>query len=80
MALKTIKNVEDAVWYKFKTLAVKNRLGMGELLGKMISTYEKETTKFWKEVFEGEKLLTEKEAQEMQAHVKDLRKMRGFRQ
>ncbi|MBI4918345.1 hypothetical protein HY837_00305 [archaeon] len=80
MTVKTIKNVDEGVWYKFKNLAVKNRVGMGELLGKMVNTYERDATKFWKEIFEGERLLSEKEAQELQTHVKVFRKEYGFRQ
>ena len=79
MSLKTIKNVDEKTWYKFKTLATKNRLSMGKLLNHMIDSYESESKKFWKEILEGEKILSDKEADALLEHSKQLRKEYGFR-
>jgi len=79
MALKTIKNVDEKTWYKFKTLAVKNRLPMGKLLAHMIDSYELESKRFWKEILDGEKILSDKEADELLEHSKNIRKEYGFR-
>ncbi len=46
MALKTIKNVDDETWHKFKVLSVKNHIPMGKLLKKMIYTYESDSKEF----------------------------------
>ncbi|MBI2564410.1 hypothetical protein HYV79_00265 [Candidatus Woesearchaeota archaeon] len=79
MTLKTIKNVDEETWYRFKTLAVKNKLVMGKLLEKMIISYESESNKFWKEVLEGDKILSDKEAKDLSEDLEKLRKEHGFR-
>lgn len=79
MALKTIKNVDEETWYRFKTLAVKNRINMGKLLEKMIREYESKSDKFWKEVLECDKILSDKEAKELLQNTDKLRKEHGFR-
>jgi len=79
MTTKTIKSVDDEVWYKFRFLAVKNRLGMGKLLGEMINEYEFKSKEFWKDILEGERLLTDKEASELLSEIKKSRKEHGFR-
>ncbi len=80
MNVKTIKNVDEKTWYEFKKLSVKTRLNMSKLLEKMISTYEAQSTNFWKDVFEGEKLISDSEAELLQEHTKNLRRYPGFRQ
>lgn len=79
MTTKTIKGVDDEIWYKFRSLAVKNRIGMGKLLGELINEYEPKSKEFWKEVLEGEKILTDKEATELLNEVTRSRKEHGFR-
>ncbi len=79
MVIKTIKNVDEETWYKFKKLAVKNRIEMGELLNKMIKEYELKSDKFWKDILYSRKILSDKEAEFLLNHTKILRKEPGFR-
>ncbi|MBS3174805.1 hypothetical protein J4440_02905 [Candidatus Woesearchaeota archaeon] len=79
MTTKTIKGVDDDTWFRFKSLALKNRMDMGKLLGEMIKEYESKSSEFWKDVLYGEKLLNEKEAEELIKETVKLRKEHGFR-
>jgi hypothetical protein len=80
MTIKTIKNVDDSTWYRFKKLAVRQRLGMGALLQKMVNEYESKSQAFWKDIFEGERILTDAEADRILKEVAMSRKDRGFRE
>ena len=79
METKCIKDVDEETWREFKTLAVKNNLKMAVLLKIMIKEFEKNNRKFWDEILYGEKLMTDKEAEEMIKITKEIRKERGFR-
>jgi len=79
METKCIKNVDEETWREFKTLAAKNNLKMAVLLRIMIKEFEKNNKKFWNEVLDGEKLMSDKEADEMIKITKEFRKERGFR-
>jgi len=79
METKCIKDVDEETWREFKTLAVKNNIKMAVLLKIMIKEFEKNNRKFWDEILYGEKLMTDKEAEEMIKITKDIRKERGFR-
>ena len=79
METKCIKDVDEETWREFKTLAVKNNLKMAVLLKIMIKEFEKNNRKFWDEILYGEKLMTDKEAEEMIKITRDFRKERGFR-
>lgn len=79
METKCIKDVDEETWREFKTLAVKNNIKMAVLLKVMIKEFEKNNRKFWDEILYGEKLMTDKEAEEMIKITKEIRKERGFR-
>ncbi len=80
MGLKTIKGVREEKWAEFKGLAVKNRMPMGKLLENMIDEYSKNSVKeFWDRILNGEKILSDKEADELHKTVKSLRRDHGFR-
>ena len=79
METKCIKDVDEETWREFKTLAVKNNIKIAVLLKIMIKEFEKNNRKFWDEILYGEKLMTDKEAEEMIKITKDIRKERGFR-
>jgi hypothetical protein len=77
--IKTIKNVDDETWHKFKMLAAKDNIEMGNLLKSMIKNYEDKSNNIWKEIFEVEKIITDKEAEILLKRSKEIRKEYGFR-
>ena len=79
MALKTIKNVEEETWHEFKTLTVRSHLTMGELLKKMLESYESNSKNFWNEILAGNKILSDKDVEEIKSDIKLIREEHGFR-
>jgi len=79
MAVKTIKDVDEKTWRKLRTMSIENNIKMGTLLKTMTEDYEKRSGVFWKAVLEGEKILSDKEADEIRAVTESLRKEPGFR-
>ena len=79
MALKTIKNVDDETWHRFKVLSVKNHIPMGKLLKKMIANYESESQEFWKTVLSGEQILSSEDIKEMKKDIAWIREEKGYR-
>ena len=65
MGLKTIKGVDEKTWNEFKSLAAKRGIRMGKLLEHMIDSYVKDSRHKWEILLNGEKLLSEEEANEM---------------
>jgi len=80
METKCIKYVDEETWKKFKNLAEKNKINMSVLLGVMVNEFEKSNRKFWDEILNWNKLLTDEEADEMIKITKEFRKERGFRE
>ena len=80
MEVKTIKGVDEETWREFKTLAAKNNVKMSSMLRIMIKEFEKNNKDFWNEILNGEKLMSNKEAEEMKIITMRLRKERGFRE
>ncbi len=80
METKCIKYVNEETWKKFKNLAEKNKINMSVLLGIMVNEFEKSNRKFWDEILNWNKLLTDEEADEMIKITKEFRKERGFRE
>jgi len=79
MEVKTIKGINETTWAEFKSLAAKKRVTMGELLKMMVEEYSKNSEEFWDSILNGEKNLSEKEAEEMLSISKKIRKKKGFR-
>lgn len=79
MDVKTIKGVDDETWMKFKVLAAKKRLTMGRLLGDMIDSYDKHAEETWEKILNSGKILSDKEAEELERDVKKIRKAKWFR-
>jgi len=80
METRSIKNVDEETWKKFKTMADKNNINMSDLLKIMIKKFEKESEKFWNEILNGQKNLSEDEAEKMMGIVRESRKEYGFRE
>lgn len=79
MSTKTIKDVNEKTWRTLRMLSAEQNVKMGKLIEKMAEVYEKRSKEFWKAILEGEKILTDKEAEELKSVVKNLRKEYGFR-
>lgn len=80
MGLKTIKGVREEKWSELKSMAAKNRVPMGKLLENMIEAYSKHTEEVWRRILKGEKILSDKEAEEMKKHISELRKEKWFKE
>lgn len=79
MTTKTIKDVNEKTWRKLRLLSTEYNMKMGSLLEKITEDYEKRGREFWKFVLDGEKILSDREAEELKSVSKALRNERGFR-
>ena len=79
MSTKTVKNVDEKTWRKLRMMSAEYDIRIGELIERMTEDYEKRSRDFWKTILEGEKILTDKEAEELKSVVTALRKEKGFR-
>ncbi len=79
MENKCIKNVDEETWKDFRALAIKNNIKMSILLKIMVNEFEKNNRKFWNEILNHKKTLTDEEANDIEIIVKKMRKERGFR-
>lgn len=77
--IKTIKGVSREVWIRFKELAVKKSMKMGDLLENMVSEYEKNAEDIWNIILDSGKILSDKEADDLKKITVKLRKGKGFR-
>ena len=77
--VKTIKGIDAETCLKFKLLAIKRRTTMGELFETMLKEYEKNASYFWKDILKGERIISDKEAEEMHKISRKIRKEWGFR-
>jgi len=80
MEIKTIRNVDEETWRNFKMLASKLGLSMSILLKMMVKEFGKNNKKFWRELFNIGKLLSDEEAEDMIKISERLREERGFRE
>jgi hypothetical protein len=79
METKCIKDIDEETWREFKSLAAKNNLRMAGLLKVMVKEFEKNNTKFWDNILNNKKILTDKEAEDLEKITKKGRKEKGFR-
>ncbi len=79
MSIRTIRGIDRDKWLRFKELAARKRVSMGDLFENMVEEYEKKTEEFWDEILSGERRISDKDAEDMHKSVKELRKERGFR-
>ncbi len=75
--VKTIKDISDETWVEFKDLAAKHNVKLAEFFRVLVEEHEKKD--FWAEVLEGRKILSEKEAEELEKVIVSVRKEYGFR-
>ena len=77
--VKTIKDVDEEAWLEFKSIAVRNKMKMGKLLGKMVENYKEKSRTFWDDILKGPPALSKEEGEAMLDAVKNIRKEYGFR-
>ncbi len=77
--IKTIKDIDDESWAEFKSLAARNKMKLGSFFRMLLGEYEKTSKFFWKDILYCEKILTDKEAEDMENIIKEVRKEYGFR-
>jgi hypothetical protein len=80
MDIKTIRGADEDTWRRFKILAAKTGVSMATLLKAMVKEFEKSSRKFWRELLEEEKLLSNEEAEDMLKISREIRVMKGFRE
>ncbi|MBI4140703.1 hypothetical protein HY485_02585, partial [Candidatus Woesearchaeota archaeon] len=78
--VKTIKDVDNETWARFKELASENNSNMGPFFKTMLKEYEKTTKIFWKDILTRDKILSDKEAEEFGEITKNVREEYGFRE
>ena len=79
MMIRTIKGIENDKWMKLKILAAKRNVALGRLVEIMIEDYSNRADAVWNKILSGEKIISEKEAEEFSKEIIRLRKNRGFR-
>ena len=76
--VRTIKNVDEDTWNELKFISKRNKMHMGKTIKLMINEY-KNRNKFWDNVLNNKKILSDKEAEDMIESAKEIRKEKGFR-
>ena len=77
--LKTVRNVNESTWAEIKSIAARHRISIETLLDRMVKDYDKHSNEIWSKILNPEKILSDKEANEMHSIVVKLRKEYGFR-
>jgi len=77
--VKTIKDIDEETWSEFKSMAAKNKLRLGSFFKIVLKEYKKTEEVFWKGILDGEKILSEKESEDIENIIKNIRKDKGFR-
>lgn len=77
--IKTIKDVEETTWTDFKSMAAKNDVKLGVFFKTIVNEHKKTSASFWKTIFHEEKILSDKEAEDIERVTKAVRKEYGFR-
>ncbi len=79
MESKTIKGISKERWILFKTLATKKNLTLGRLFEIMVEEYAKRADFVWRKILSGEKIISDREAKELEKITRKVRKEAGFR-
>ena len=78
MVTKTVKGISPEAWAKLKSLAARKSTKIGKLIEEMTKYYDTRADEVWDMVLSGKKLLTDKEAEDMEKAIKDHKKERWF--
>jgi hypothetical protein len=79
MEIKTIKGISREKWRRFKEIAAKKDLSLGSMFEVMLEEFSRRGDGVWDIILSGEKIISDKEAEELTREIKRLRKERGFR-
>ncbi len=79
MTLKTIKGINEDSWLEFKSIAARNGMNMGTLFEQMLEEYKKKPEEAWKVILHSGKILSDKDAKEMEKITRKTREEYGFR-
>jgi len=79
MVTKTIKNIDEEDWNRFKSHAARANVSLGTYFKVMLEESEEKTREFWDIIFSQKRLLDEEEAEMLEKEVERLREERGFR-
>lgn len=77
--VKTIKGIDEETWAEFKGFAARNKVKLGAFFETLVHEHEKNSTSFWTKILEGEKILSDKEAEDIEKVTLKVRKEHGFR-
>ena len=77
--LKTVRNVNESTWAEIKAIAARHRVSIGALLDRMTKDYEKNSNETWSKILNPEKILSDKEANDINNAAVKLRKEYGYR-
>ena len=77
--VKTIKDVDKGTWEEFKSFAAKNNVKLGIFFKTLVKEHKKNNTAFWDSILKNEKILSDKEADELEKSIKSIREEYGFR-
>ena len=77
--VKTMKGINENTWFEFKSLAAKSKMKTGKFFEKLVEDYKSKTDDRWNVILNSGKILSDKEAEDMEKFVRELRKERGFR-
>jgi hypothetical protein len=78
MVTKTVRGISPEAWAKLKSLAARKSTKIGRLIEEMIRYYDARADEVWDMVLSGKKLLSDKEAEDMEKAIKYHKKERWF--
>ena len=76
---KTVKGVDDETWSRFKSMAARKNVTLGDCFREMVDDFESGAGKGWDLILNGPRILSRREGNEMKAVVRRMRKEYGFR-
>ena len=77
--VKTIKDVDDATWAQFKSIAAQNNAKAGQMFKIIVDEYQKNAKGWWERVKSHKPIFSPKEYDEMERRMKAFRKEYGWR-
>jgi len=77
--VKTIKGIDEETWGEFKSFAARNKVKLGTFFKTLVKEHEKNSATFWEKILNGEKILSDTEADDIEKTVTRVRAENGFR-
>jgi len=77
--VKTIKDVDDQTWSRFKSLAAANNQKAGQMFKIMVDDYEKNAKGWWERILAHKPVFSPKEYADIERKMKAFRKESGWR-